>query len=109
MYGNEDDLRRLRGMAEVSGELNLATGPVPAQQLGEKPLVNRHHALVKLIHLVFIIVDAQDPVADFGEACGCHQANVSRSDYCDCNRFAHLVFWFRLGFNMSCCNYCPLG
>jgi hypothetical protein len=45
-------------MAEVGGELDLSAGPVSAQQLGEKLFVNRHHTLVKLIHLVFVVVDA---------------------------------------------------
>jgi hypothetical protein len=38
-------------------------------------------------------------VADLGKACGRHQTNVSRPDYCDCNGFAHLVSGSALGIN----------
>ena len=55
--GDEDDLRLLRGMAKVGSELDLSAGPVSTEQLGEKLLVNRHHTLVKLIHLIFVVVD----------------------------------------------------
>ena len=92
-HGDEDDLRRLRGVAKVGGELNLATGTMPSEQLGEELLMNRHQALVEFVYLVFIVVDAQDPMADFSKACGRHQTNVSRSDYRDRNGFAHLVLW----------------
>lgn len=59
-------------MAEIGGELNLAAGPMPAQQLRQKFFVDRYQALVEFIDLVFVVVDAQDPVADLSEACGRH-------------------------------------
>ena len=58
-------------MAKVGGELDLAAGAMPSQQLGKKLFVNRYQTLVEFVYLVFIIVDAQDPVADFSKACGC--------------------------------------
>src|SRR5882757_10485224 len=80
-------------MAEIGGELHRTAAPVPSQQLGKKLLVNRNQALVEFVYLVLIVVDAQHPVTDLSKACGRHQTNISRSDYGDCNRFAHLVFW----------------
>jgi hypothetical protein len=59
-------------VAQIGGELNPAAGPMPAQQFGQKFFVDRYQALVEFVHLVFVIVDAQDPVADLSEACGRH-------------------------------------
>ena len=91
-YRDEDGLRLLGGMAKVGGELNHAADPVSSQQLGKKLLVDGHDTLVKLIHLGFIVVDTEHAMADFRKACGRHQTHISRSNYCDCNRFVHFVF-----------------
>jgi hypothetical protein len=45
---------------------------MPAQQLRQKLFVDGHQALVELVHLVFVVVDAQDPMADLSETCGRH-------------------------------------
>src|SRR6201999_2661412 len=68
-HSNEDDLRRLRGMTKISGELHLAAASVPPQQLGKKLLVNRHQSLVQFVYLIFIVVNAEDAVADLSKAC----------------------------------------
>ena len=41
----------LRGMAKIGGELDLAAGPMPAQQLGKKLFVNRYQTLVEFVTL----------------------------------------------------------
>src|SRR6201987_516814 len=79
-------------MAKVRGELNRTAVPMASQQFGKKLLVNGNQALVEFVHLVFVVVDTQHAVADFSKACGRDQTNISRSDYGDCNGFAHLVF-----------------
>jgi hypothetical protein len=45
---------------------------MPAQQFGEKLFVDGYQALVEFVDLVFVIVDAQDPMADLSETCGRH-------------------------------------
>ena len=50
-YGDENDLRRLGRMAKISGELDLAGSPVPAQQLGQKLFVDGYQPWLSLFTL----------------------------------------------------------
>ena len=86
--GDEDGVAGAGGLGEVGGETDAGVA-VTLEQLREVVLVDEGVAGLEGGDLALVVIDADHAVADLGEADGRDQADVTRTNNCDLNGFAH--------------------
>jgi len=82
---DEDRLGPFHPCGKLAGEGQPAGRDVAGNQLVEPGLEDRHHALFERADLGFVLVDADDVMAEVREAGAGHQPDIAGSD----NRDAH--------------------
>ncbi|MDF9864737.1 hypothetical protein M2437_003719 [Methylorubrum pseudosasae] len=91
--GDEHGLRLRHGGLEVGGE-GEAFGPhILGDESVEAGLVDRHAALVEGGDFAGIFVDADDLVAEIGEAGARHEADIARANHRDAHRWSVSLQW----------------
>jgi hypothetical protein len=78
--GNEDDLRRLDSRLQVRGKGEAFFVIVAPHQLFEAGLVDRHAAGTQRVDLRLVLIDADDGVPIFGQACSQYEADIPSTD-----------------------------
>jgi hypothetical protein len=88
--GDEDGLALLDGGCQIGGEGDAAP-PMAGEKLRQMALEDRHAAFAQGIHLGFIVVHADDLVANLGKTDGSHESDVTRPDHTDGNWLRHAL------------------
>jgi hypothetical protein len=83
-HGDEDGLALLDGTGEIAGELDPAI-EMFGKQLGQVLLEDGNATFAESFDPGFVIIHANDAMADLGKANCRDKADVSRPDYADGN------------------------
>ena len=79
-HGDEDDLRVVYSLLNAAGETQPTRRDVTVNNLFKPRFINWDLAGLELFDLLRVVVDANDIMADIGEAGARHQANVTGTD-----------------------------
>jgi len=88
---DEDELRVGQAICIGSGEAHTSGSDIAADHLFESRLVDGHAALAQGFDLALVNVDASHLVAQVGETCAGHEANIARADHSDVLHFSRLL------------------
>ena len=81
-HGDEDGFALLDSAGEIAGEFDAAVAML-GQQFGQVLFEDGHAAFAESFDPGFIIIHANDAMADLGKANGRDQSDISRPDYAD--------------------------
>ena len=76
-HGDEDDLRMIDAVLDGIGEAQALGGDVAVHEVFEAGLVDRDLAGLQRIDFALVVIDADDVVADFGEAGAGDEADIT--------------------------------
>src|SRR5213596_2959770 len=79
MHCNEDNVGVLDALLGGICKAQPAAGNVAFHHFVERGLINWHAARPEELHLVRVLIDADNVMADFGETGAGHQAHVARA------------------------------
>ena len=88
--GDEDRVALARGLGEVGGETDARVA-IALEHLGKMLLVDQGVPGFERRDFALVIIDADDVVTNLSEAYGRDQADISRTNDCNLNSFAHGV------------------
>src|SRR6266516_6376466 len=79
-HGDEDDLRVVYSLLNAAGETQPTRRDVTVNNLFKSRFINRHLAGLQLFDLLWVVIDANDVMADISETSACHQADITGAD-----------------------------
>jgi len=81
----------LHALGGAGGELQPSGSDVLFDQLFQSRLVDGNAARLKHLHLVRVVVHADDVVAEIGKAGPRNEADVTGADHCDAHEVRNMV------------------
>jgi len=91
--GDEDSLALLDGCCQIGGEGDTAPS-MASEKLGQMALEDGHAAIAEGLHFGFVLVHAEDLVADLGKTDSSYESDVSGPDHTDGNWLRHTLALF---------------
>ena len=79
-HGDEDDLRVIDAILDAAGEAQPLRGDIAVNDFLEARLVDRHLAGLERFDFARIVIDADDVVADVGEASARDETDITGTD-----------------------------
>ena len=80
--GDKNDLRVVHAFLDAAGETQSLGGDIAMNYFFKAGLIYRHVAALQQFDLLRVVIDANDVMADIGEARTGHKTNVTRTDNC---------------------------
>ncbi len=88
--GDEHRIGARDAFGQIGGEGDAACFHVACDDLGQAGLVDRHDALLQAVDLALMLVDADDVMADFGEAGTGHEPHIAGPNHSNPHRSSAL-------------------
>jgi hypothetical protein len=79
-HADKDDLALRHGVFDLSIELEPLRLLVALDQVAQERLVKRHSTPVQELNLPRVVVDSDNPMADFSQACGGDKPHIPRAN-----------------------------